>query len=189
MPLLCKRYSRGLPQDSGNIPQQECRGRGITHKSRTGYGTLINYERKENMDENYILSVTGKQTVDGQSDKIELQTPAAYMIKNGTRYITYKEYDASCPDRVFRTTVKVDQDGIVTIMKGGTEKHHLILEKGVRHKCEYVTSFGSLSLGIYTESVRNNLNDNGGELEVCYSIDIGAELASTNELHLKIKEA
>ena len=141
------------------------------------------------MDENYILSVTGKQTVDGQSDKIELQTPAAYMTKNGVRYITYKEYDANCPDRVFRTTIKVDQDGIVTIMKGGTEKHHLILEKGVRHKCEYVTSFGSLSLGIYTESVRNDLNDNGGELEVCYSIDIGAELASTNELHLKIKEA
>ena len=141
------------------------------------------------MEENYILSVCGMQTVNGAQDKIALETAASYVMRDGSRYITYKEYDANCPDRVFRTTVKVDQDGIVTIMKGGTEKHHLILEKGVRHKCEYVTSFGSLSLGIYTESVRNDLNDNGGELEVCYSIDIGAELASTNELHLKIKEA
>lgn len=141
------------------------------------------------MEENYILSVTGKQTVDGQSDTIELQTSASYVTKNGNRYITYKEYDANVPDRVFRTTVKIDKDGIVTILKGGTEKHHLILEKGVRHKCEYSTGFGSLSLGIYTDSVRNELNDNGGELEVHYSIDIHAELASINELHLTLKEA
>lgn len=141
------------------------------------------------MEENFILSVTGMQTVDGESDKIELQTPASYITKNGSRYITYKEYDANYPDKIYRTTVKIDSDGIVTIMKGGAEKHHMILEKGVRHKCEYYTSFGSLSLGIYTESIRNELDDNGGELEVRYSIDIQAELASTNELHLKIKEA
>lgn len=141
------------------------------------------------MEEKYILSVTGKQTVDGQSDTIELKTSASYVTKNGNRYITYKEYDANCPNQVFRTTVKIDKEGIVTILKGGTERHHLVLEKGVRHKCEYYTSFGSLSLGIYTDSVRNELDDNGGELEVHYSIDIQAELASINELHLKLKEA
>ena len=141
------------------------------------------------MEENYILSVTGKQTVDGESDSIELQTSASYVTKYGSRYITYKEYDANYPDRVYRTTVKVDTDGVVTIMKGGEERHQLILEKGERHKCEYYTPYGSLSLGIYTESIRIDLNDNGGELEVRYSIDIQAELASTNELHLTIKEA
>lgn len=141
------------------------------------------------MEENYILSVTGKQMVDGESDSIELQTPASYTTKNGSRYITYKEYDANHPSRIYRTTVKIDKEGIVTIMKGGEERHQLILEKGVRHKCEYFTSFGSLSLGIYTESINNALDDNGGELDVRYSIDIQAELASINELHLSIKEA
>ena len=42
---------------------------------------------EEKMEEKYILSVEGKQTVDGQSDKIDLQTRASYMMKNGNRYI------------------------------------------------------------------------------------------------------
>ena len=33
---------------------------------------------EEKMEEKYILSVEGKQTVDGQSDKIDLQTRASY---------------------------------------------------------------------------------------------------------------
>lgn len=141
------------------------------------------------MEENYILSVTGKQTVEDHSDKIELKTLASYVTKNGSRYITYKEYDTNNPEKKYRTTVKIDPEGIVTVMKGGSESHNLILEKGMRHKCEYVTSFGIISLGVYTESVKINLDDNGGELEVHYSIDVQSELASKNELYLKIEEA
>ncbi len=141
------------------------------------------------MEENYILSVTGKQTVEDHSDKIELKTMASYLTKNGSRYITYKEYDTQNPEKKYRTTVKIDPEGRVTVMKGGSESHNLILEKGVRHKCEYVTSFGIISLGVYTESVKIDLDDNGGELEVHYSIDVQSELASKNELYLKIEEA
>ncbi len=140
------------------------------------------------MEENYILSVTGRQIVEDHSDSIELKTMASYVEKNGSRYITYKEYDAQFPEKKYRTTVKVDPNGCVTVMKGGAERHNLILEKGERHKCEYVTSFGVISLGVYTESVRIDLGDHGGELEVKYTIDIQSELASRNELFLKIEE-
>lgn len=141
------------------------------------------------MEEKYILSVLGKQYVDGQSDKVELKTMAAYVQKNGSRYITYKEYDAQNPDRHYRTTVKIDPNNIVTVIKGGEEHHNLVLEKGKRHKCEYITNFGSILLGVYTDNVKINLDDNGGEVEVRYSIDIQSQLASTNELFLKIEEA
>ncbi len=141
------------------------------------------------MEEKYILSVLGKQYVDGQADQIELKTMAAYVEKNGSRYITYKEYDADHPERHYRTTVKVSPNNIVTVIKGGSEHHNLTLEKGKRHKCEYITEFGTIFLGIYTDKVKVNLDDSGGELEVRYSIDIQSELASTNELFLKIEEA
>lgn len=140
------------------------------------------------MEENYMLSVTGRQIVEEQSESIELKTMASYVTKNGSRYITYKEYDTTNPEKKYRTTVKISEDGVVTVMKGGSESHHLILEKGVRHKCEYVTGFGMITLGVYTESIRNALHDHGGELEVHYSIDIQSELASKNELILKIEE-
>ncbi len=141
------------------------------------------------MEEKYILSVCGKQFVNGSDDKIELETSASYVERNGSRYITYKEYDPQNLDKHYRTTVKVDKQNIVTVMKGGETNHHMILEKGQRHKCEYNTPFGSMTLGIYTESSQITLDDKGGEVFVRYTIDIESELASTNELTLKIKEA
>ena len=141
------------------------------------------------MEENYILSVEGKQTVNGSSDKINLKTRAAYMTKNGNRYITYTEYDVNNPKLTSRTTVKVSPDNVVTVMKGGTERHSLILEKGVRHKCEYITSFGIISLGVFTDTVNVDFNDKGGEIKVHYNIDVQSELASVNELTINIKEA
>ncbi len=141
------------------------------------------------MEKNYILSVCGRQNVDGSTDKIELETSASYVKRNGNRYISYKEYDPDAPLKHYRTTVKVTPDNVVTVIKGGEESHQLILEKGERHKCNYNTPFGILTLGVYTEDVNIKLDDNGGELTVKYSIDIQSELASLNELTLKIKEA
>lgn len=141
------------------------------------------------MEENFILSVTGIQTVDDGDDRIELKTMASYVTKNGCRYVTYKEYDAQHPDKKYRTTVKIDEDNIVTVMKGGEERHSLILEKGQRHRCEYVTPYGILMLGVYTEYVDVRLDEHGGELTVRYIIDVQSELASKNELHLKLEEA
>ncbi len=141
------------------------------------------------MEENYILSVEGKQTVEGSSDKIDLQTMASYVKKNGSRYISYTEYDTMNPKQTYKTTIKVSPDNIVTVMKGGTEKHNLMLEQGVRHKCEYATAFGMISLGVFTNSVEVDLDDSGGTVKVHYTIDVESELASINELSINIKEA
>ena len=145
-------------------------------------------KREKRMEKKYLLSVCGKQYVNGDSDQIDLQTNATYVMKGTTRYISYKEYDPQNPDIHYRTTVKIDQNNVVTVMKGGEESHHLVLQKGERHKCEYRTPFGSMTLGVYTESVNISLDDSGGEVMVKYTIDIESELASSNELTLKIRE-
>lgn len=141
------------------------------------------------MEENYILSVCGIQFTGEQSDKVELQTRASYVIKNGIRYISYKEYNDQAPDKPFRTTVKVDTDNVVTVIKGGETCHNLVLEKGQRHHCQYRTPYGTLFLGVFTEQVDINLTDCGGTLNVAYALDVDAELISKNKLSLKIEEA
>ena len=141
------------------------------------------------MEENYLLSVCGKQFVNGNSDKVELQTNASYVMRGSSRYITYKEYDPQDPQVHYRTTVKVDENNVVTVIRGGEMSHNLILEQGQRHRCEYRTPYGNMTLGIYTERVEIELEDNGGSISVSYNIDIENELASSNELVLNIKEA
>ena len=54
---------------------------------------------------------------------------------------------------------------------------------------EYITGFGMISLGVFTDSVKVNLDDKGGEIKVHYNIDVQSELASVNELTINIKEA
>lgn len=141
------------------------------------------------MEENYLLSVIGTQFIDGDADKVELKTVASYIKKNGNHYITYKEYDAENIRKNSHTTIKISSDNIITIIKGGDEHHNLTLEKGKRHKCEYITPFGNILLGVYTDKVNIALDDKGGEIEAEYSIDMNSKLASTNKLFLKLEEA
>ena len=45
------------------------------------------------MDDKYIISVIGTQSLDGEEDTIELTTSASYTERNGKKYIKYREYD------------------------------------------------------------------------------------------------
>ena len=135
----------------------------------------------------YIISVTGIQEVDGETDKIEVIVTGDYIDKNGHRYIKYKEYDAEDPNIVLDTVVKVE-DGKVSIIRMGDRPSRLILQQGVRHQCHYNTVMGDLMMGVYTSRVNNKLSRNGGEITVKYQLDFFADLVSDNEFHITVKE-
>ena len=44
-------------------------------------------------------------------------------------------------------------------------------------------------IGIYTHKLENNLNDNGGNLYMKYTIDINTSYMSDNEIIMNIKKA
>lgn len=138
------------------------------------------------MEENYILYVKGVQTVDGESQTAETKTKASYITRNGTRYISYIEHDDDDINIKQRVTVKVTEQGVVTILKGSSGG--LVLEKGGRHNCRYPTPFGYLMLGVYTDKLHSRFDDNGGELEASYTLEVDSAVASKNKLFLNIKE-
>ena len=140
------------------------------------------------MKENYLISVLGKQQVNGQSDEIEVNTTGTYVRKGDKRYIMYKEYgENSQPTRT--NILKIEGNNRLTVMRGGTDGTHLILENGKRYLCQYNTGYGNLMLGISTSELQNLLTDKGGSLKVQYTLDINSSLASSNELYITVKEA
>ena len=57
-----------------------------------------------------------------------------------------------------------------------------------RHQCHYSTMFGDLMVGVFTDTVKSELNEKGGRLYVSYSLDFNAGLVSKNEIIINVKE-
>ncbi|WP_419563928.1 DUF1934 domain-containing protein [Ruminococcus sp.] len=135
----------------------------------------------------YMISIVGEQKVEGQDDRIEVITEGKYMMKNGRFLINYKEYDEDLPDKFLNNLVKVENE-TVTISRKGPLSSQLILEKGKRHQCMYQTIAGTLSIGVFTKTLNNNLNENGGSLEVIYTLDFNSDLVSENRFRIDIEK-
>ena len=135
----------------------------------------------------YMISIVGEQKVEGQDDRIEVITEGKYMMKNVHVLINYKEYDEDLPDKFLNNLVKVENE-TVTISRKGPLSSQLILEKGKRHQCMYQTIAGTLSIGVFTKTLNNNLNENGGSLEVIYTLDFNSDLVSENRFKIDIEK-
>lgn len=143
----------------------------------------------ENNKNNCLITVTGIQEIDGEEDRIELTTVGSYMTNSlGHTFISYKEYDEENPAISTNNVVKVESDDKVTIIRKGETQTRLILEKDKRHQCFYRTIMGDLMIGVYTDSINNELSDKGGKLHVSYELSFNNEFLSKNEFYIDIKE-
>ena len=140
------------------------------------------------MQENYMISIVGKQQADGETGEIRLETLGSYVQKGDHWYIVYKEYDEDNPNRYQTSILKVEKNDKVTLMRGNSSTR-LILEKGKRHLCQYDTGYGTLMVGVFTSSFDSTLDASGGSLQVRYTLDINSALSSNNEILITVKEA
>lgn len=140
------------------------------------------------MKENYLINIIGRQYLTDDKDSIEVTTVGSYSEKNGKRFIMYKEYDSDKPEDSRTSVIMVEGDDSVTIIRGKPFSSRLILQSGKRHQCLYSTPAGDLLIGVFTNKIQSTLTEDGGSLEVSYSLDFNGDLASENEFTINIKE-
>ena len=139
------------------------------------------------MDKEYIITVVGRQTVDGETDTIEVITAGGMTVSDDGILITYPEYAEDNPSQKTETTVTL-KDGVLSIDRRGEMSSHLILEQGVRHECLYETPMGQMFIGIFTDSIRADLDAHGGEINAGYQLDFNRSVVSNNEFYISVKE-
>lgn len=122
----------------------------------------------------------------GEEDVMEIKTVGKYGIKNGKAYLSYDEGGALGVDGV--TTILKAQDGLVVLTRTGSLESRLEIEKGERHQCHYSTVYGDLFLGIFGETLENNLTESGGKLFMSYTLDVNCEFMSRNDVEITVKE-
>jgi uncharacterized beta-barrel protein YwiB (DUF1934 family) len=136
--------------------------------------------------QDFLITIVGKQTVDGSTDTVEVVTEGTMIPKDNHYLILYREYNNESAHLYSDNAIRVEPDTVV-IRRTGVTSSELYLEREKRHQCLYETEAGCLSIGIYTKSVKSDLTPDGGTLEVSYTIDFSADLISENRFSLKLE--
>ena len=139
------------------------------------------------MNDRYMITVTGAQTIEGERDTIEVITSGDMTIADGLITILYPEYSQENPAQ--KTDTAVTYDGkILSIDRKGETASHLILEQGVRHECLYSTPMGQMFIGIFTDLIKADIDESGGEISAAYQLDFNRTAVSYNEFYISIKK-
>ncbi|MBU3819399.1 MAG: DUF1934 domain-containing protein [Candidatus Faecalibacterium intestinavium] len=140
------------------------------------------------LKEEYIIRIKSRIDQDGQDlQEVELMTRGSFLLRNGSYYITYKETEttgyAGCV-----TTIKLAADSSrVAMLRYGTARTQLIIEKGRRNLCHYETGYGSMTLGVTADEIVCGLTEKGGTARFSYLLDADSNaMISRNTLELTI---
>lgn len=139
------------------------------------------------MIKDVLITVVGEQSFEEQSDKIELITDGKFGIKDGSYFISYYDNKLTDSPSTSKTIMYIKENSVV-IQRNGDFSSRLVVEKGVKNACLYSTPHGDLTLSIFGKKVESNLNENGGSLDLDYTIDANSRLLSQNKVKISIRE-
>lgn len=138
--------------------------------------------------ENFLIEMKSIQSIYNDKTETELITSGSYKPDNETFLISYLDSEATGFEGS-ETKISVTGNKMASIIRRGSSSSDLIIEPGKKHHCHYSTPYGEMVIGIFTHSIENNLNENGGRLYMKYTIDINTSYMSDNEIIMNIKKA
>ena len=135
-----------------------------------------------------LISIKGYQSLPGMPEDpefIELVTDGTYEYNDGTASFQYMGseltgFAGTC------TSFVVSPD-LVVMNRAGTTNTEMIFERGKKHHFVYDTPIGIITMGVETHSIRNKLDEYGGDLEINYVIDVENKAISRNRFLINVK--
>jgi uncharacterized beta-barrel protein YwiB (DUF1934 family) len=142
--------------------------------------------RSDDLKKDVLISIKGTQTIDDHSETTELTTQGVLIDKEGKYFIIYDESEATGFNGS-KTTLKLEGDNKVTIIRNGKTNSELIVESEKRNIGHYDTGYGEMMLGVSADKIESNINKNGGDLYFKYVLDINSAMVSENEVSIKVR--
>ena len=140
------------------------------------------------MEKEVVISIKGMQKYEGAlPDVVELVT-AGRLSREGESYtLSYQESELTGLGGTL-TTILVDGEQ-VTILRVGEFNSQMVFQEGRRHLSMYNTPYGAMAIGVHTRHLLAELNDQGGDIEVDYAIEVDHALAGRSVFHINVKES
>ena len=138
------------------------------------------------MKKSVMLSIRGMQRYPEQDPEvIELVTEGTLeSYKDGWK-LKYEESDLTGLAGV--TTTFLVEPSVVTLHRNGPLTSCMEFREGIPHESLYQMEFGALMLTVCANKVSYDITENGGTIDLLYSIEIENTAAGHIEYHLDIK--
>ncbi len=139
------------------------------------------------MLEDVVIHMHSVQNSDqDECDTLDFCTDGQYMVDGDTVCFSYMETEVTGMDGT-RTSVFVRPNEVV-VDRDGTVTSRMVFRERERNKFIYNTPNGSPILTINTRSIRHRFNDDGGELEVDYVLDVEHFVVSRNKIFIRVEK-
>lgn len=118
----------------------------------------------------------------GGTEEMEVFTAGEYFFKNDTHYLLYEETDENGNETSSRIKIK---KGVVELTKKGDINVHMIFETGKKNLTNYQTSYGTLAIGLYTDNICFEKEDDRLHLKISYQLEINYTPMAECEISLE----
>ena len=138
------------------------------------------------MKKKVMLSIRGVQNyMEQDPDVIELTTEGILEKLDNGWQILYQETELTGMAGV-TTSFRLEPEKIV-LTRTGKLNSQMVFQQGVVHESLYQLEFGALMLCVCANHISWNISEDGGSVDLCYSIEIEQNAAGTINYHLDIK--
>ncbi len=139
------------------------------------------------MKDNAMISLKTLQNIEGDSEvnEIELTTKGKFAEKNGKFYIIYQESELTGFEDT-TTTIKVSE-GSVSMTRSGKYNSRMVFRRGEKCLCSYSTPYGVIPVGVNPTLLESKMNEQGGNVNIEYILDVDNRDYLKNRLNLTVK--
>jgi uncharacterized beta-barrel protein YwiB (DUF1934 family) len=150
---------------------------------RHGGSTLTGIEDKKFP---VVLTVRGEQYFDQlDPDATELMTEGTLEVTDDGLRFWYEETELTGMEGT-TTTFEVRGKRVI-LTRTGKVNSQMVFEEGVQHTSLYELPFGELTVDIQTSSLKHNLTERGGIMEIRYSIAVEHTVTGRNCFKIRVK--
>lgn len=139
------------------------------------------------MNDKFFVSIKGMQEYENADDNsdISLTTEAEFQKQDGVYFIDYQESEITGLDGT-NTSIEIGNN-YVSLSRNGAVNSQMLFMKEKKTSSYYNTPYGNFMIGIYTDNLSIDIDDNGGKVCVDYYLDINNSKTSKNNFEINIR--
>ena len=125
-----------------------------------------------------ILSISGTQRFgEDAPETTELVTEGELERRDGALILSYEESELTGMEGTV-TTFRIAPP-VITLQRTGAVESKMVFTEGVEDRSLYDMGFGALMISVCADSIRSEMDETGGTLDVSYAIAIEQAAAGT----------